>query len=80
MKFLLIYPSCDGCVYSLTKSEAKYKEMNNTKEKEIVVLKDEVAKLHNRYVQYVYQSPHVTLPGTIPIVISLIREIELHVF
>ena len=54
-----MYSFCDGCVYSLTKSEAKYKEMKDTKEKEIVDLRDEVAKLHTRCVQYVRQCPHM---------------------
>ena len=55
-----MYSSCDDCVYSLTKSEAKYKEMKDTKEKEIVDLRNELAKLHTRCVQYVCQCPHMS--------------------
>ena len=47
---LLINSSCDGCMYSLTKSEAKYKEMKETKENEVVALRDDLAKLQRRYI------------------------------
>ena len=42
MKFLLVCFSCNGCMYSLTKSETKYKEMKDIKEREIMVLRDEL--------------------------------------
>ena len=46
MEFLLIH-SCDGCMYSLAKSE----ELKDVKEKENAFLRDELAKIHSRYVR-----------------------------
>ena len=45
MDFLLIH-SCDGCMYSLAKSE----EVKDAKERENAFLRDELAKIHSRYV------------------------------
>ena len=46
-------------MYSLTKSEANCKEMKDTKEREIVDLRDELAKLQEWYVHYIYECPHM---------------------
>ena len=43
-------------MYSLTKSEAEYKEMKDSKEREIAVLRDELTTLHSKYVQYMFMS------------------------
>ena len=45
---LLTHSSHDGCTYSLTKSEAKYVEMKNTKEREIVDLRNELTASKGR--------------------------------
>ena len=67
---LLINSSCDGCMYSLTKSEAKYKEMKDTKERENVVLRDDLAQIQRRYV-CMFVSFHTRHIDTIPIMITL---------
>ena len=45
--FFLMH-SCVGCMYSLTKSETKYKEMKDTKERENVDLRDELTASKGR--------------------------------
>ena len=53
IEFFLKHSSCGGCMYSLTKSEAEYKEIKDSKDREIAILRDELTTLHSKYVQYV---------------------------
>ena len=69
IEFVLMHSSCGGLLYSLTNSGAKYKEMKDTKERKIVALRDELAKMQRRYDMFV--SVHTCHNDTIPIMISL---------